>query len=57
MLSDALLVIDIQNGVVKGRSPVANLSFLIDQVNKRVKQYREANKQIIYIQHCDEVLE
>lgn len=29
---------------------------MIDQVNKRIKHYREANKQIIYIQLCDEGL-
>lgn len=56
MLSDALLVIDIQNGVVKGEHSVANLAFLIDQVNKRIKQYTETNKEIIYIQHCDKDL-
>lgn len=56
MLADALVVIDIQNGVVKGNERVVNFDQLITRVNDRINDYHQAGKVLIYIQHCDESL-
>lgn len=56
MLADALVVIDIQNGVVKGDERVVNFDQLITRVNDRINDYHQAGKVLIYIQHCDESL-
>ncbi|ABJ68499.1 MULTISPECIES: cysteine hydrolase family protein [Pediococcus] len=49
--SDALLVIDLQNGVCRGRTDIDHLEKLILQVNQLIQCYRKKEKEIIFIQH------
>ncbi len=53
---DALLVIDLQNGVCHGDTTICNLEKLIAHVNERIEFYAKQNRPIIYVQHCDEWL-
>ena len=55
-VQEALLVIDIQNGVCRGAQKAANLAQLIELVNQRILAYQAEEKLIIYIQHCDQEL-
>ena len=55
-MSDVLLVIDLQNGICKGTPEIYNFESVIKIVNQRIKEYRETNKQIVFIQHNDEDL-
>lgn len=57
MLSDCLLVIDMQQGVIWGNPSVDHATDLIEQINQRINEYRRARKRIIFIQHNDEDLE
>ncbi|MDR0298816.1 MAG: isochorismatase family protein [Streptococcaceae bacterium] len=52
-LSDILLVIDMQNDVLKA---CGGVSRLLKQINKRISDYRQAAKPILFIQHNDEEL-
>ncbi|MBS7576318.1 MULTISPECIES: isochorismatase family protein [unclassified Enterococcus] len=54
--SDALVIIDLQNGVCKSEELIYNFHELVRLVNHRVAQYQKDNKAIIIIQHCDETL-
>lgn len=53
---DALLVIDLQNGVNSTDYPLYRLGQVITRVNERIVHYRQQNKPIIFIQHQDEDL-
>lgn len=55
-LADAILVIDLQNGVCKGDQPVAQLAQLIERVNARITAYQAAGRAVIFVQHNDETL-
>lgn len=55
-LSDVLLIIDLQVGVCLDAIPVYRLPQLIEHVNQRIDSYHQAGKNIIFVQHCDEVL-
>ncbi|WP_313630778.1 cysteine hydrolase family protein [Enterococcus devriesei] len=55
-LSDALLVIDLQKGVCFKEEPIYHLDELISNINQRIIDYRQANKTVVFIQHCDEEL-
>ncbi|BAX69207.1 cysteine hydrolase [Latilactobacillus sakei] len=55
-LADCLLVIDLQNGVCKGKQPVANFKQLIEQVNARIEIYKANKRPIIFVQHNDTTL-
>lgn len=55
-LSDALLIIDLQKGVCFDGETINHFSELITTVNLRIKRYREQNKMILFVQHCDEIL-
>ncbi|MGM0172824.1 hypothetical protein IGI53_000177 [Enterococcus sp. DIV0788_1] len=55
-LSDALLVIDLQKGVCFKEQPIYHLDELISNINQRIIDYRQANKTVVFIQHCDEEL-
>ncbi|MEE6449124.1 cysteine hydrolase family protein [Gottfriedia acidiceleris] len=54
--ADVLIVIDLQNGVCYSGEHLFELETLISKVNKRISIYRELNKPIIFVQHCDEEL-
>lgn len=54
--SDALLVIDFQNGVCKEPKDIFNLQECVIEINNRISAYREINKLIIFVQHNDEEL-
>lgn len=56
MLADALIVIDLQNGVCHGSKPIANLNKLIKKVNQRIEKYWSHDKSVIFIQHNDQQL-
>jgi len=57
MIADALLIIDMQNGVCKSDNcEIENLNECIHRINNRIKQYRLKGKPIIFIQHNDESL-
>lgn len=55
-LSDALLIIDLQKGVCFDGETINHFSELITTVNLRIQRYREQNKLILFVQHCDEIL-
>ena len=55
-LSDALLIIDLQKGVCFAGETINHFSELITTVNLRIQRYREQNKLILFVQHCDEIL-
>jgi nicotinamidase-related amidase len=57
MLSDALLIIDLQNGVCHDGEPIAHLVRLTKMVNQLIQQYREASRPIIFIRHNEPGLE
>lgn len=53
--ADALLIIDMQNGVCHYKDQsVPNLKNLIININDRIKTYASEEKPIIFIQHTDE---
>lgn len=52
-LSDALLVIDLQNGVCQDSYQPQKLTLL---VNQRMNEYNKTNRAVIFIQHCDSEL-
>lgn len=54
--ADVLIVIDLQNGVCYGKEHLFELENLIMNVNERISLYRELQKPIIFVQHCDEEL-
>lgn len=56
MLADALVIIDLQNGVCLGQNPVANLDELVDNINKRICDYWSHDKPIIFVQNTDDNL-
>ncbi len=56
LLADVLLIIDFQNGVCKGSTPVADLRNCISKINKRIEMYRQSEKPIIFVQHNDNEL-
>ncbi|CAH0418397.1 Streptothricin hydrolase [Periweissella ghanensis] len=59
MLADALIIIDLQNGVCFDPSQpqeINNLTSLVNAVNTRIEKYWELGKPIIFVQHNDENL-
>ncbi|MBC1456569.1 cysteine hydrolase family protein [Listeria newyorkensis] len=56
MVSDVLVVIDLQNGVNSAEYPLADLERVLDGVNQRIAMYRDAGKPVIFVQHVDEEL-
>ncbi|WP_146551064.1 cysteine hydrolase family protein [Rummeliibacillus sp. SL167] len=54
--ADVLIVIDLQNGVCTGVGNLYNLDDLLIKVNKRISLYRELDKPVIFVQHCDDEL-
>lgn len=55
-LCDALVVIDLQNGVCHDQTEIFGLELLTKQVNERILLYKEQQRQIIFVQHCDKEL-
>lgn len=55
-MADALLIIDLQNGVCCSDEPVANLTSVVAGVNQRIQLYRREQKPIIVVQHTEELL-
>ncbi len=57
MLADALLIIDLQNGVCyQDNRSTDHLSQLIPMVNSLICNYSDQKRPIIFVQHCDEEL-
>ncbi|MEK5333673.1 MULTISPECIES: cysteine hydrolase family protein [unclassified Lysinibacillus] len=54
--ADVLIVIDLQNGVCFSNEHLFDLQNLLTKVNNRIALYREHQKPIIFVQHCDEEL-
>ncbi|WP_201004837.1 cysteine hydrolase family protein [Paenibacillus glycanilyticus] len=54
--ADVLIIIDLQNGVCYNKEHLFGLEELLFKVNERISLYRKLNKQIIFVQHCDEEL-
>ncbi|QNK60920.1 cysteine hydrolase family protein [Paenibacillus sp. PAMC21692] len=54
--ADVLIVIDLQNGVCYNKEHLFELEKLLAKVNERILFYRNLDKQIIFVQHCDEEL-
>lgn len=54
--ADVLIVIDLQNGVCSSGDSLFDLQSLLTKVNNRIALYRELQKPIIFVQHCDEDL-
>ena len=54
--ADVLIVIDLQNGVCFSGEHLFDLQNLLTKVNNRIALYREHQKPIIFVQHCDEEL-
>lgn len=52
-LSDALLIIDLQNGVCYGETQLHHLDELIIRVNQKIECYHKAKRTIIFVQHSD----
>ncbi|MGM0124953.1 hypothetical protein IGI37_002347 [Enterococcus sp. AZ194] len=56
-MGDVLLVIDLQNGVCfNEEQTIDHLAALTELVNKRMEQYANEKRPIIFVQHCDEEL-
>ncbi|HCZ46300.1 cysteine hydrolase family protein [Brochothrix thermosphacta] len=55
-LADALIIIDLQNGVCYNDTEIFNLSSLVTLINKRMLDYTSQGKNIIIVQHTDEDL-
>lgn len=55
-ISDTLVIIDLQKGVCFGEQTIDHFNDLITLVNQRIKLYRDQDKPILFIQHCDEDL-
>lgn len=55
-ISDALLIIDMQNGVCYDNKPILNLDKIVAAMNKRIAEYKNQNKLVIFIQHNDDDL-
>ncbi|WP_376699161.1 isochorismatase family protein [Listeria booriae] len=53
MVSDVLIVIDLQNGVNSEDFPLARLNEVLSGVNERIAVYRDAGKPVIFVQHVD----
>ncbi|WP_260480529.1 cysteine hydrolase family protein [Listeria booriae] len=53
MVSDVLIVIDLQNGVNSEDFPLARLDEVLSGVNERIAVYRDAGKPVIFVQHVD----
>ncbi|GAB6093043.1 isochorismatase family protein [Furfurilactobacillus curtus] len=51
MLTDTLIVIDLQNGII-GNHP--DLPAFLTRINQRIVEYRKAEKPILFIQHNDQ---
>ncbi|WP_143787275.1 isochorismatase family protein, partial [Oenococcus oeni] len=49
-MSEALIVIDMQNGL----EDVYQRKQLINNINKRIDQYRSKRKPLVFLQHIDE---
>lgn len=56
MISDVLVVIDLQNGVNSVDYPLVHLESVLAGVNQRIASYRDAGKSVIFVQHVDEKL-
>lgn len=56
MSKNALLIIDLQNGVCRGEKDLYQLSELLEKVNRQIEMYRKQELPIIFIQHEDEDL-
>lgn len=57
MLAEALVIIDLQNGVCyDGKQEIDHLETLIGKVQQRIRGYHEAGRPIIFVQHNDEEL-
>ncbi|MBC6307920.1 cysteine hydrolase [Listeria sp. FSL L7-1582] len=56
MMSDVLVVIDMQNGVNSTDYPLVHLERMLAGVNQRIASYRDAGKPVIFVQHVDEEL-
>lgn len=56
LLKDALMIIDLQNGVCCGEKPLYQLEKLIVKVNQKISKYHEAGLPIIFVQHNEEDL-
>ncbi|TLQ04024.1 cysteine hydrolase [Pediococcus stilesii] len=57
MISDVLLVIDLQNGVCHSKRDIDHLSELVENTNNIIQSYRIARRPIIFIRHHEEGLE
>ncbi|MFC6289298.1 cysteine hydrolase family protein [Levilactobacillus angrenensis] len=55
-MADALLIIDMQNGVCFSEPGVANAAAVIDGIQRRITHYRQLGRPIIFVQHNDEDL-
>lgn len=56
MMSDVLVVIDLQNGVNSVDYPLVRLKSVLTGVNQRIANYRDTGKPVIFVQHVDEEL-
>lgn len=55
-MADALIIIDMQNGVCHGDQPLARLPQVIVGIQQRLTRYRLDKKPVIFVQHNDEDL-
>ena len=51
----ALILIDIQNGLTKNRT-LYNGKFFFDTINNAVKNYRDPDSKVIFVQHNNKQL-
>lgn len=54
--ADALMVIDMQNGVCFENGKIYDYEGLVDRINDVIEAYHKENKPIIFVQHEDEDL-
>lgn len=58
MFADVLLVIDLQNGVLKdGEQEIWHRDELLEAITSRIDTYRDNHIPIIFVQHEDELLQ
>lgn len=56
ILADALLIVDLQNGVCFENGKIYHYDQVIALVNRRIEAYYHANKPIIFVRHIDDEL-
>ncbi len=54
--AEALLVIDMQNGVCFEEGKIYDYDGLVERINDSIEAYHKENKPIIFVQHQDEYL-